>query len=330
MNGARVMAGSVATDASNNVIYVSLANQTVHDRVIALASLNRLVSAAAFTYVTAVEFLNCSSGSLGFTAASDAALVTSLGGTRLASATTTVPNNACSLRVHTQVNFPSFFAGIIGVDNQTVGARATARIAPTSPPTTITGVWPISRWTYNDPGCTYQVGTLCTFWDSNPLPGGDFKQAIDMSRYSQLAAATGTVRNQHWVDYDHRWPGNLGKTVDLPEWLRHGWQGKAFVDEFDSRCQTANLACPNSKFEIYGGNTGNNMAEMMTAYINDPAHLEGTDATRGNYATITVFFWRYGEQEPFAGDVGTLSGNTANPLTENPNDIRRIVLQKVR
>jgi Flp pilus assembly protein TadG len=327
MNGARVMAGTVATDASNNVIYVSLANQTVHDRVLDFVTPNRLVSAATFTYSTAVEFLNCSSGSLGFTAASDAALVTSLGGTRLASATTTVPNNACSLRVHTRVSFPSFFAAIVGVDNQTVGARATARIAPTSPPTTISGVWPIGRWTYNDPGCTYQVGALCTFWDSSPPPGGDFKEAIDMSRRSELS---GRTLDQFWVDYDHRWPGNNGKTVDLPEWLRHGWQGKAFVDESDSRCQTANLACPNSKFEIYGGNTGNNMSEMMTAYINDPAHLEGTDPVRGNYATIGVFFWRYAEQEPFTGNVGTLWGNTANPLAENPNSIRRIILQKVR
>ena len=329
MNGARVMAATVATDSSNNVIYVSLTNQTVHDRVLAFVTPNRLVSLAAFTYTTAVEFLNCSSGSLGFTNASDATLVSSLGGTRLGSTTTTVPNNTCSLRVHTRVNFPSFFAGIIGVDNQTVGARATARIAPTSPPTTITGVWPISRWVYNDPGCTYSVGTLCTFWDSNPPPGGDFKEAIDLSRYSQMVYP-GTLRNQHWVDYDHRWPGNGGKTVDLPEWLRYGWQGKMFVDETDPRCQTADLACPNSKFEIYGGNTGNNMADMMRAYINDPTYLEGTDPVRGNYATVTVFFWRYGEQEPFVNNVGTLWGNSANPLTENPNNIRRVILQKVR
>ena len=247
MNGARVMAGTVATDAQNNVVYVSLANQTVHLRVLALATPNQLV--ATFTPVTAVEFLNSSGGSLGFTAESDPALVTSLGGTHLAGPTTTVPNNTWSLRVHTRVSFPSFFAGIIGIDNQTVSARATARIAPTSPPTQITGVWPISRWTYNDPGCTYQVGTLCTFWAPDPPPGGNFKQAIDMSRYSQRVYP-GTLRNQHWVDYDHRWPGNNGKTVDLPEWLRHGWQGKAFVDESDTRCQTANLACPNSKFEI--------------------------------------------------------------------------------
>ncbi len=330
MNGARSMASSVATDASNNVIYVSLTNQSVHDRVLAFVTPNRPATLSSFTYVMAVQFLDCSNSSLGFTAASDAGFVAALGGTLLASSTTVVPNNTCSLRVHTQVSYPSLFARVIGQPTQTVTARATARIAPTNPPTTFSGVWPISHWTYNDSGCTYSVGTLCTFWDSNSPPGGNFKEAIDMSRYSTLMPG----RNQHWVDYDHSWAGNNGKTVDLPRWLRYGWRGTVFVDEFDTRCQegTASLACPNSKLEIYGGDTGNNMADMMRAYINDPANLQGTETGRGNFATIGVFFWRFGEQGiNLATDSGgSLWGNSANPLTENPNSIQRIILQKVR
>jgi len=330
MNGARVMAATVATDASSNVIYVSLSNQAVHDKVISLVTPNRLISVATFIYATAVQFLGCppSNTSLGFTAASDATLVTSLGGTRLASSTTNVPNNSCSVRVYTQVTFPSFFAGIIDYPTQTVSARATARIAPTSPPTQVTGVWPISHWTYNDPGCSYNVGTLCTFWDSNAPPNGNFKQVIDMSRYS--AIIPGLI--QHWVDYDHRWPGTNDKSNDLPQWARNGWQGKAFVDESDVRCQegAASLACPNSKFEVFGGDMGSGVSSQMQAYINDPAHLEGTDPARGPYATITVFFWRYGEQNPFTGDVGTIWGGTADPTRENGPSIKRIILQKVR
>jgi hypothetical protein len=239
-----------------------------------------------------------------------------------------VPNNACSIRVHTQVNYVSFFAGILGYPTQTGNTRATARIAPTNPPTQFTGVWPIVHWTYNDLGCTYQLGTLCTFWDSSAPPGGSFKATIDMSRYSDIF---GSPRVQHWVDYDHRWPGNTGQIPDLEQWLRHGWQGTVFVDEFDSRCQTANLACPNNKFEAYNGNNGNNLVDMMRAYINDPAHLEGTDPTLGNFATINIFFWRYGEQniDP-ATNVGTIWGGTANPTTENRNYIQRVILQKVR
>ena len=215
--------------------------------------------------------------------------------------------------------------GVIGYPTQTVSARATARIAPTNPPTTFTGVWPVTHWTYNDPGCTYTLNTLCTFWDSNAPPGGSFKETIDMSRYSTLMPG----RNQHWVDYDHSWPGNTGQIPDLEHWLQYGWRGTIFVDEFDSRCQegTATLACPNSRFEIYNGNNGNNLADMMRAYINDPANLQGTEPGFGNWATINVFFWRYGEQ---GINLATDSGGSLWEGPSHPADIQRIILQKVR
>ena len=108
-----------------------------------------------------------------------------------------------------------------------------------------------------------------------------------------------------------------------------GGGGTIFVDEADSRCKTgpsASLACPNSKLEVYGGSNGSNLASMMTDYINDPANVEGTDPSRGKYATVNVFFWRYGEQAINATtDAGTLWLGPSNP-----NNIQRIILQKVR
>jgi hypothetical protein len=326
MAGTQLLAASV-TQSQGTVIYGYLTNEAVHSRVDTLATPNRLVTVPTFTYSTAVEFRNCAAASLGYTSSSDAALVTSLGGTRLANTSTNVPNNTCSLRVHTQVSFPSYFARFLGYPTETVTAHASARVAPTTAPTQITGVWPITHWTA-DAGapCADETGAICTFWDSNSPPGGNFKETIDMSRYSDIF---GAPRVQQWVDYDHSWPGNTSQISDLEHWLRYGWLGTIFVDETDSRCQSgagASLACPNSKFEIYNGNNGNNLASMMTGYINDPAHYEGTDPTLGKYATVNVFFWRHGEQNINAAtNVGTLWSGPSNP-----NNIQRIIIQKVR
>lgn len=329
MAGAKVMSASV-TQSQGTVVYAHLTNQTVQDQVDALVAPNRLVTEATFAYATAVQFRDCGGASLGYTASSDAALVATLGGTRLANPATVVPNNTCSLKAHAQVSFPSFFAGVLGYPTQTVAAQAAARIAPTTAPTQVTGVWPMTHWTENtvDP-CPDEAGTICTFWDSNAQPGGSFKETINMSRYSDLSPILFPTRVQHWVDYDHSWPGNTGQIPDLEHWIRYGWQGTVFVDETDSRCQTgpsASLACPNSKFEVYNGNNGSNLASMMMGYINDPANLEGTDPVQGNYATVTVYFWRYGEQLiiPLT-NVGTLWSGPSNP-----NSIQRIILQKVR
>ncbi len=328
MNGAKLMAGSVGVDASGNVIYVSLANDRVHARAQAMVTSNRPAALATYAYSMAVQFLNCSNGSLGFTYSSDTALVNALGGTKLASTTTQTPNNSCSLRVHTQLTYPSLFAGVIGKTSQTVATKSTARISPTNPPTTITGLWPISRWTYNQPDCSFVQGTLCTFWDSQAPPGGNFKEAIDMSRYSQLVYPS-PLRSQHIVDYDQSQWGNNGKTVDLPVWLRNGWQGKIFVDENGANCQDGAsnpLNCANSKLEVYGGDTGNNMADQMKAYINDPLHTEGNEPGLGNFATLNVFMWRYGEQNiNTSTDVGSPWTNT-----DQPNQLQRIILQRVR
>jgi Flp pilus assembly protein TadG len=323
MAGTRLLAGSV-TQSQGTVAYAYTTNQQVQDRVDSLVAPNRLVTAVTFTYATAVQFRDCSGASLGFTASSDATLVASLGGTRLGSTSMIVPNNTCSLKVNTQVTFPSYFAQVLGYPTQTVAAQAVARVAPTTPPTQYTGVWPISHWTEDTSiPCPDQVGSLCTFWDSNSAPGGNFKEVIDMSRLSELSVRT---QAQLWrIDYDHRWPGNLGKNVDVPEWIRHGWQGTVFVDEFDSRCLSASLAltCPNSKFEIYGGDMGNNIADMMRGYISDPANLEGTDPVRGQFASVNVFFWRFGEQ-----NIMTTPTVWSGP--NNPNTIQRIILHKIR
>jgi hypothetical protein len=324
--GAQLMAASV-TQGQGTVAYAHLANQVVHDRVDALVASNRLLDVPTFSYATAVQFHDCGGASLGYTASSDAALVAALGGTHLAAPTTIVPNGTCPLKVHTRVGFPSFFAAVLGYPSQAVGAQAAARIAPTTAPTRVTGIWPLTHWAANatDP-CPDETGAICTFWDSNAAPGGSFKETLNLSRYSDLL---GAPRIQHWVDYDHAWPGNTGQIPDLEHWLRYGWGGALFVDEADARCRTgagASLACSNSKLEIYNGNNGNNLAEMMTNYINDPAHLEGTDPVRGRYATVNVAFWRYGEQDiDPATDVGTLWTGPANP-----NTIQRAILQKVR
>jgi len=326
MAGAKIMSASV-TQSQGTVVYAHLTNQSVQAKVDALVAPNRLVTLPTFAHATTVEFRDCSGASLGYTASSDAALVATLGGTRLASPTTIVPNSTCSVKVRSQVSFPSFFAGILGYPTQTVAAQAAARIAPTTAPTQITGVWPMTHWTADTVApCPDEAGTICTFWDSNSPPGGNFKETINMSRYSDLL---GAPQVQHWADYDRRWPGNTGQIPDLEQWIRFGWRGTIFVDETDSRCQTgpsASLACPNSKFEVYNGNNGNNLASKMTGYINDPANLEGTDPVKGNYATVTVYFWRYGEQDIIPRtNVGTLWSGPSSP-----NSIQRIILQKVR
>ena len=225
MAGAKVMAESV-TQSEGTIAYGYLTNEAVHDRVISFGPPNHLVNLPTFVYATAVQFRDCSTppASLGYTATSDATLVAALGGTRLASASTKVPNNACSIKVTDQVTFPAYFAVLLGFETQTVAARAAARVAPTSAPTQITGTWPITHWGGDpDTSCNDQAGSLCTFWDSNAPPGGNFKQAVNMSRYSELPGAIN--RKQHWVDYDHLRPGTRNQIPDLQGWLRYGWGG---------------------------------------------------------------------------------------------------------
>jgi hypothetical protein len=247
-------------------------------------------------------------------------------------------------------------------------AKATARIYPSTPPTDVSNVWPITHWLYNDTACVFSPGSLCTFWSSNPPngPNGDFKEVVDLSRYSQLAisahfptrpALLGQLTSAVWSNvlgnqplycpsasttpcWDPTYPGNNGKTVDVPNWVANGWRGHLYVNESDPNCINAAVvlqSCQNSRVELYPGDMGNNIAGAIANYIN--SHSEGTDPSCNcPFATLVVFFWRYGEQSinetcpsppgSCSVDRGSIWG--ANPDRDHPNDLQRAILQKVR
>lgn len=275
----------------------------------------------------------------------------------------------CMVRVWTRESHNPLFASTFSTPPaEQELAKATARVYPTTPPTDISDTWPITHWLYSDTPCAFSPGSLCTFWSSNAAPGGSFKEVTNFSRYSQLAisagipnrpALFGQLTSAAWSNvlsgtplycpsssttpcWDPTYPGNNAKNVDVPNWVSNGWRGHLYVNESDTNC--ANSAtilqyCQNSRVELYGGDMGNNIGTAMDNYID--GHSEGIDPSCNcNFATLPVFFWRYGEQGinetcpsppgTCVVDQGTIWGASGNPNKENANNLQRAILQEAR
>jgi hypothetical protein len=369
MAAARLLAASVSKGPSGSTVYVTT-DSAVHARALDLAAANRPAGLASATYQTAVQYVACpgqAAGTPNFTSQSDPSLAAQAGGTRLgatqanttgigASPAWNWPNPICGVRVHTRVSSSSLFAGALGQPTQASVAAATAQVFPTDPPKLFSGLWPITRWSYNAVECVFSLSAPCTFWSPTAPPGGSFKAVVDMSRYSQLAlaAAPAIYRLQRLncafggftgSCWDQTVPGNNGKNVDVPSWVQNGWRGQLFVDEANAACSNPSqivAQCRNSRLEMYGGDMGSNISSQMFNYIN--AYSDGIDPSCNcKGATIAVFFWRYGEQDVAVTcpsppltcvvDQGVVWGGSANPSGESADYLRqtgRIILEKAR
>jgi hypothetical protein len=215
----------------------------------------------------------------------------------------------------------------------------------------------------------------CTFWDSNSEPNGSFKSYLDMSRYSYFASRQGITRAQHldgWqascsispypcpgLLYDMTHPGTNSKNVDIPYWIANGWKGTLRIDPNDCfpttnvLLSTANKTalldptqCRNSRLEVgENGDLGNNIADAMRTYID--LHMQppngGTgfaptycgSGTNGDFATVTVFVWRWGEQDTANNnnsigltDQSKLWGYYPDDANPQSGDLKRIIVKR--
>lgn len=272
MASAKLLARSVSVAANGQVVFVDADDARVWSMAQGFFTANRLITPPNATLSTALEYLDCATSSLGFSSSTSNSLMT---GTRLG-AGSFVPGATCYVRATSQVQYGSLFAGVLGQTMMTVSARATTRIAPTAMPSG-TGTWPITRWLNGSAAdCPFDDASPCVFWANNGVPGntaiGSFKELLDLSRDSAFTAGA-----QLMTDYDHVWPGANDKNVDLPRWLRYGWQGRLSIGD---------------RVELFGGDMGNNNADAMRAFIVD--HSEGVNPShpeRGRFTSMVVFFW---------------------------------------
>jgi len=356
---AKLLASSVANASPINYV---VSDSDVHNAAVEFATYNRVLptpvptpaptpapptTGLTATYETALEYLpwdgsTCVSKNGDgtpyvtgiYTASSSAGLVAQLGGTlntlpsnQLGS----VPSDTCGVRVVVRMTHEALFAHANGTSTEQVSASAAARVFPANPPTTFSNVWPITRW-LNAPGCTFSLNSApCTFWDSQGPPNGPFKLMVDMSRYSALVYPN-PLRPQHIDDYDHTYPGNsANRQTDLANWLRYSWRGQLNVG--DSRCSVNSTAilqfsnCTNSRLEVYNGTLGSNVGDNMRAFID--SHSEGVDTSvnnLGNFVTMHVFLWRYGE-----ANINTTTDVASTVWTNGSSaSIERVILDQAR
>jgi hypothetical protein len=353
---ARVLAASVGSTSPVNYVVSDNAVQAAAEQ---FGSYNQLVPTPAptpspsltptpiptphltATYQTAVEYFHWNGTTCTqtnprlFTAASNIDLVTEQGGTRISSALAnqlgSVPTDTCGVRVFARITHGALLAQANGYAVERATASATARVYPANPPTTFTNVWPITRW-LGAPGCTFSINSApCGFWDSQGPPNGSFKLIVDMSRYSALVYPN-PLRLQHTLDWDHIHPGNSGnRQNDLNDWLSTGWQGQLYVG--DPRCSVNDVSilqfsgCSNSRLETYNGTLGNNVGGAMRSFID--AHAEGVDTSGqnlGNYVTMHVFLWRFGERSiNSATDVASVLWTSGSS-----SQVQRVIVDQVR
>jgi hypothetical protein len=130
------------------------------------------------------------------------------------------------------------------------------------------------------------------------------------------------------VDYDPAIGGGSSGTNrnnDIPYWVRNGWKGLLRIVHTEPVCNDPNAIndtavpayaapnCANSRLEtlreVQGqGNLGNNIKDAARDYIdlhkagNDPGLCRDRSGnsftgTNADFADVTVFFWRFGEQD---------------------------------
>jgi hypothetical protein len=256
----------------------------------------------------------------------------------------------CMVRVWARESHPALFASAIpGHDGSPERelTQATVRIAPTTPPTVFSNVWPITHYDdpkKPDPPCAFEFpGCNIPFWNSQGI--ANFKMLVDMSRYSAISG--GGTREQLFAPnligtprldqdcsslqlfhfrpcYDPTWPGTHDKQTDMTHWLANGWNGQIYLpNEFDPRCTDPArvvVECPNSRLEVFGGDLGNNIAQPMNDYITN--HIVDPAC---NCAEVNVFFFRYGEQ-----NINTTSNVGSVWNGGNGNSLQRVIISKVR
>jgi hypothetical protein len=165
------------------------------------------------------------------------------------------------------------------------------------------------------------------------------------------------------VEYDPATPpgsvsgGNNDKVKDVPYWIEHGWHGKLDMDPDacpgwppPANVVIANPAtilnpanCPNSRVELHSGagNLGNNIADAMRNYINRHwagnseglCGFSGTNNPQNDFANVTVFFWRWGEQDTTNHSIARnnesrLWGYYGDNIPDSSNDVKRLIVQQ--
>jgi hypothetical protein len=274
---ARMLAGSVGVDSGGNLAFVEQTDTTVMNKAQTLASGNWVGSGP--TRTMSLQYLNC-----------EGAVIRSA----VAGATTAVPGTTCRVRATGTSSMSSFFIRAVDPTKtvSTAAARATARIAPTPLPPSVSGVWPITRWKLHpnaSTNCTiYTPGAACVFWSNNggseDTSLGSFKEKLYPSKYSQCEYI-GPPTLQLLTAWDPSRPGSecgsaAVKQSDMEYWFTNGYEGSIAVGD---------------KIEITDpGSQGHNFSNEMRTYVN--AKPEGTHPTWGNYRTVHVVLWEVGER----------------------------------
>jgi hypothetical protein len=263
------------------------------------------------------------------------------------SATVGSASTICQVRVYVRATSPALFASIppLGLKTEAATASATARIAPTAPPTEITNTWPVTHY-LPDGGptdCPYGGSKgPCQFWDSGSgsLINGSFKETIDLSKLAYPSDANVQLFNCDsatcW-DQDH--PGTH-QLSDVQYWLANLWHGhiKALPDPSDPTKPDPNCLnvspgfpqCQNSRLQVDSlydaGDHGQNLAGQVQSYINSPFHSEGTDPTCScKFVTLPIYLWQYGET--YDSTTKTWSPWTIKNKAKYPD---RIIVLEVR
>jgi hypothetical protein len=161
------------------------------------------------------------------------------------------------------------------------------------------------------------------------------------------------------VQYDTTHPGSNDRINDVPHWVRHSWKGGVRIVSDDPLCTNPSLNdtsstagvvrdCTNSRVETFRqtagqGDLGQNIAGAMRDYIDmnkggnadDLCHFGGSNNSDNDYATVTVFFWRYGEQDTVSGnnsmalsDESRIWGHFSDQFPDQENELKRIVISK--
>jgi Flp pilus assembly protein TadG len=162
------------------------------------------------------------------------------------------------------------------------------------------------------------------------------------------------------LQYDTNHQGNNDKINDVPYWIANGSSiGLDLVlTECHSLIPPANptvsdptvitdpAQCHNSRLETFNGDLGNNIADAMRTYIDN--HLAGNDSSichdedgdplvgaDADYANVTVFFWRWGEQDTANNNdsialtnQSRLWGYYGDSIPDQANDLKRVIVQR--
>jgi hypothetical protein len=365
----RLMAGSVALDASQKPVY-ALSDNLIHQQAADLADDNFVGAVADNHRSLAVQYLQCDgspAGTRSFTHNSDPDLVVALVGSdkrMLAAPALQVPlgNDSsapiCMVRVYAQESHPPFFARILGqTANEQERAQATVRISPTAPPTVFTNLWPIThREDGNDKPCAFTLDATCptAFWGKQG-DIGSFKEAVDMSRLSAIGSKPEQLFAPNLVGwprrdqdckaasleslfhlkpcYDETHPGTNTKD-DAYFWATNGFGGQIYVpvdgDAKDPRCADYAQAAPNCPNARLETNiNGIGAGPMRTALLN--AINTGPIDPTCNCPGVTraVLFWKYGEKVDSSTNLGTSWDDIGHP-SDKSGGLNRVIIDKVR